>query len=127
MATDFMISMRDEPGELAKLGEALGAAGVNIEGVCGFGMEGRGMIHICVLDAATARAALESAGLKVESEDDAILSDAVEGVDDPGTMGTIARRVADAGINVRVLYTATNNRAVVVTDDNARAREIMIP
>lgn len=125
MATDIMVSTRDEPGELARLGEALGAAGVNIEGLCGFGMEGRGIIHICVLDAVTARAAIESAGLKVESENDAILSDALEGVDDPGTMGTIARRVADAGINVQVLYTATNNRAVVVTADNARALALM--
>ena len=125
MATDLMISTEDRPGELARIGEALGIAGVNIEGVCGFGMEGRGIIHLCVLDASAARAALEASGLKVEGEEDAILSDPVGAVDDPGTMGVIARRVADAGINVRVLYTATNNRAVVVTDDNARAMELM--
>ena len=40
-------------------------------------------------------------------------------------MGVIARCVAEAGLNLRVLYTATNNRAVVVTDDNARAMELM--
>ena len=125
MATDLMISLDDRPGELARVGEALGAAGVNIEGLCGMGMEGRGLIHICVMDAAAAKAALEGAGLKVEGESDAILADPIGTVSEPGTMGMIARRIADAGINVRVLYLATNNRAVVVTDDNDRAMELM--
>ena len=125
MATDLLVSTDDSPGELARLGEALGAAGINIEGVCGLGMEGRGIIHLCVMNAGSAKEALEGVGLKVEGEAEAILSDPIGSVDDPGTMGMIARRVADAGINVRVLYTATNNRAVVVTDDNARAMELM--
>jgi hypothetical protein len=125
MATDLMISLDDRPGELARVGEALGAAGVNIEGLCGMGMEGRGLIHLCVMDATAAKAALEGAGLKVEGELDAILADPIGTANEPGTMGMIARRVADAGINVRVLYLATNNRAVVVTDDNARAKELM--
>jgi hypothetical protein len=125
MATDLMISLDDRPGELARVGEALGAAGINIEGLCGMGMEGRGLIHICVMDATAAKAALEGAGLKVEGESDAILAEPVAAADQPGSMGMMARRVADAGINVRVLYLATNNRAVVVTDDNARAMELM--
>jgi hypothetical protein len=120
-----MISTEDRPGELARIGEALGNAGINIEGLCGLGMEGRGIIHLCVKDAAAARQALESAGLKVEGEADAILADPIGQVAEPGTMGRIARRVADAGINVRVLYTATDNRAVVVTDDNQRAMQLM--
>jgi hypothetical protein len=125
MATDLLISTEDRPGELARIGEALGNAGVNIEGLCGLGIEGQGIIHLCVKDAAAARQALEGAGVKVEGETDAILADPVNQVAEPGTMGRIARRLADAGINVRVLYTATNNRAVVVTDDNARAMELM--
>jgi hypothetical protein len=77
------------------------------------------------MDAAAAKAALEGAGLKVEGESDVILADPIGTVSEPGTMGMIARRIADAGINVRVLYLATNNRAVVVTDDNDRAMELM--
>jgi len=125
MATDLTISMDDRPGELARVGEALGTAGINIEGLCGMALEGRGVIHLCVMDATAAKAALEGAGLKVEGESDAILADPIGTVSEPGTMGMIARRIADAGMNVRVLYLATNNRAVVVTDDNARAMELM--
>lgn len=125
MATDLTISVDDRPGGLASVGEALGAAGINIEGLCGLGMEGRGIIHVCVQDGAAARAALESAGLKVEGEADAILMDPIQGSDDPGSLGTMARRIADAGINVRVLYVATRSRGVVVTDDNAKTMSIM--
>jgi hypothetical protein len=125
MATDFTITVEDRPGGLASIGEAFGNAGINIEGVCGLGFEGRGVIHVCVMDAAKARQALEAAGLKVEGEADAILTGTVTGADDPGTLGAMSRRIADAGINVRALYLATGSRAVVVTDDNARVESLM--
>jgi hypothetical protein len=125
MATDLTITTDDSPGGLASIGEALGSAGINIEGLCGLGMEGRGIIHVCVQDGAAARQALEGAGLKVEGEADAILGGAVPGADQPGTMGMMARQVADAGVNVRACYLATNNRAVMVTDDNAKVMELM--
>lgn len=125
MATDLTISVEDRPGGLASVGEALGSAGINIEGVCGLGWEGRGIIHVCVQDGTAARQALEAAGIKVEGEADAILTDPVPGSDDPGTLGMMARAVADAGINVRVLYLGTRSRGVVVTDDNARASGLM--
>lgn len=125
MATDFTITVEDRPGGVASIGEALGAAGVNIEGVCGLGFEGRGLIHVCVMEAAAARQALESAGLKVEGEADAILTETVPGADQPGTLGSMTRRIADAGINIRALYLATGSRGVVVTDDNERAMSLM--
>jgi hypothetical protein len=125
MATDLTISVEDRPGELASIGEALGNAGVNIEGLCGLGMEGRGIIHVCVQDAAAARSALDAAGIKVEGEADAILGDAVPGADTPGTMGAMARQVAAAGINVKAVYVATGSRVVMVTDDNAKLMELM--
>ena len=34
MAKDLAITLEDRPGEGARLGEALGNAGVNIEGFC---------------------------------------------------------------------------------------------
>jgi len=125
MATDFVISVEDRPGGLASIGEALGNAGINIEGVCGLGFEGRGLIHICVTDAAGTRQALEAAGLKVEGEADAILTEPVPGATRSGTLGSMTRRIADAGVNVRALYLATGDRGVVVTDDNAKAESLM--
>jgi len=122
VATDLTVRMQDRPGELARLGEALGAAGVNIEGVCGVAAGGEGVIHVLVEDAATARAALESAGIAVESQSDAIVLDLSADAATPGALGRIARAVADAGVNVVAAYVATNNRGVMVTSDNAKAR-----
>jgi hypothetical protein len=123
MATDLAVSVPDSPGGLADVGEALGNAGVNIEGMCGVGMGDRGMIHVLVEDAAAARAALEGAGLSVERESEALVSELpADQVDTPGVVGQMARAVANAGVNFQAVYLATKNRAVAVTDDNDKAR-----
>ncbi len=122
MPTDLGVTVEDRPGGLADIGEALGNAGINIEGLCGMGLGDRGVIHLLVEDGAAARAALEGAGLTVESESEAIVSEIPgDGVRTPGTLGKMARAVAEAGVNMRAVYLATNNRAVAVTDDNAKA------
>ncbi len=122
MATDLGVTVADRPGGLADIGEALGNAGVNIEGLCGIGLGDRGVIHLLVEDAAAARSALQAAGLTVESESEAIVSDLTADVNTPGTMGRMARAVADAGVNIQAVYLATGNRVVAVTDDNDKAR-----
>jgi hypothetical protein len=121
MATDLTVSVEDRPGGLADVGEALGNAGINIEGLCGVGLGDRGLIHVLVEDGSAARAALEAAGLTIEGEAEAIVSPIAGDVSTPGTLGTMARAVAAAGVNMRAVYLATNNRAVAVTDDNAKA------
>ena len=122
MAKDLTISVEDRPGELARIGEALGQAGVNIEGVAGFVSEGRGIIHLLVEDAAGARAALEGAGIVVSEEADALVADLSADADRPGALGEMARKIADAGVNLRAVYIATHSRAVAVTSDNDRAQ-----
>ena len=125
MAKDLLVSLEDRPGTLADLGEALGAAGVNIEGLCATTNEGRGFIHLLVEDVAGARRALQSAGVKIEGETDVIVGEIPGNVDRPGTMGAMARKVADAGVNVTLVYLATNNRTVVATSDNAKAKQAL--
>ncbi len=126
MAKDLLVSLADKPGEGAKLGEALGNAGINIEGMCAMTHEGRGIVHILVEDVAGARTALEGAGIKVEGETDVILGDLPSGnIDSPGTMGKMMRSIGDAGINVSFAYLATKNRVVTATSDNNKVRELM--
>jgi hypothetical protein len=120
---DLTVSLEDRPGTLATLGETLGEAGINLEGVCAVTHEGRGIIHILVQDASKARSALEQAGIKVEGEGEPLVSELPQDrVERPGTLGEMARKVADAGVNVQVVYLATKNRAVMVTSDNAKAK-----
>src|ERR1700754_840183 len=67
MATDLTVVMRDEPGELAKLGEVTVAAGVHLRGLAAFTGDGRGFVHALVDDGdvATATQALKRAKMKV--------------------------------------------------------------
>jgi hypothetical protein len=121
MAKDLTVSLEDRPGALADLGEALGNAGVNIEGICGLGVEGRGIIQVLVEDAAAARKALEGAGIKVEGEADPMVAEISGSADTPGELGRMARAIANAGVNIQAMYLATHDRGVIVTTDNAKA------
>jgi hypothetical protein len=126
MPTDILVSLDDRPGELARVGEALGGAGINIEGLMAYAHEGRGFAHLLVEDASAARRALDAAGVKVEGETPVEILDLDEAdVDRPGTLGTRARGVADAGVNLRFVYLATHNRAVIGAEDADALRAAM--
>lgn len=118
MPTDLTITgFEDRPGVAASIGEALGNANVDVEGLFGSGRFGE--IHVLVSDAAAARGAIGDAGLQVSDEREALVVDAE---DRPGELGRIARRIADAGVNIIYLYVASNNRLVFVVEDVERAR-----
>jgi hypothetical protein len=127
MAKDLLVTLEDKPGEGARLGEALGNAGVNIEGVCAVANEGKSIVHVLVEDVAGARAALDGAGIEVEAETDVIVGPPMSDtdVDTPGRLGTMARALADAGINIALVYLATRNRVVLATSDNSRAQQML--
>jgi hypothetical protein len=119
MITDLTIMLEDRPGTLADMAEALGAAGVNIEGLCGIPGEGRGLIHILVEDAAVARRALEAAHIHIHGERDVL---ALKVDDRPGELGKLCRRIANAGVNINLTYLATNTRIVFGADNLDKAR-----
>jgi hypothetical protein len=122
MSTDLTVVLRDEPGQLATLGGATGAAGVNIEGMCAFTGEGRGIIHVLIADDAVARAtaALTEAGMAIADEREVLVVDVA---DRPGSLGELTRELAEAGVNIELLYTTFGGvRIVIATDDMESAR-----
>lgn len=121
MRKDFVLIPDDQPGVLARLGEAAGAAGINIEGISAFTGQGKGVVHVLVPDAEAALTALSDAGLEVRGARDVIVVDIH---DRPGALGEFTRRLADEQINVEQAYIATNNRLVLAVDDIDRAREL---
>ena len=119
MRKDFVLIPDDQPGVLARLGEAAGNAGINIEGISAFTGQGKGVVHVLVPDAELALKALSDAGLEVRGARDVIVID-IE--DRPGALGEFTRKLADENINVEQAYIATNNRLVLAVDDIERAR-----
>ncbi|HEV8681723.1 MAG TPA: ACT domain-containing protein [Actinomycetota bacterium] len=119
MAKDLAVELEDRPGTLADLGEALGNAGINIDGGCGFPVGGRATLHILVEDATATRKAIEGAGLSVTGERDVVILDVT---DKPGELGAIARRMADAGVNIDLVYLTARGQLVLGVDNLEKAR-----
>ena len=128
---DLKVTLENRPGTLADLSEALGRAGVNIEGICGFTREVKGgedlefvthIAHILVDDSSPAKKALKTAGIKVEDEREALVIDVR---DRPGELAMVTRRISDAGINIEYFYTATRTRIVLGVTDPENARTLL--
>jgi hypothetical protein len=122
MPTDLTVMLEDKPGTLARLGEVLGDAGINIDGVCGFDTGPRDEAHILVADGEAAKNALRTGGLTVTREREV---EVVPIVDVPGEMGRHLQRLADAGVNLEVVYLATNTRIVLGSDDQEGLRRAL--
>lgn len=122
MATDLTVRLEDRPGTLASLGESLGKAGINIEAMCGFPCEGRGVMHILVEEAEGARRAIEDAGLEVNAEREVLL---IEAEDRPGMLGDVARKLASSGVNINLIYKATQTKLVIGVDDLEKAQTVV--
>jgi hypothetical protein len=122
MPTNLTVILKDEPGQLASLGEATGTAGVNIEGLCAFTGEGRGIIHVLIADDAVDRAvgALQEAGMGIADRREVLVVDVA---DQPGSLGELARQLTAAAVNIELLYTTFGGvRIVIATDDLDSAR-----
>ncbi|WP_205315495.1 hypothetical protein [Nonomuraea lactucae] len=125
MSTDLAVIINDRPGELARLGEVTGQAGVNIEGLAAFTGDGKGIVHVLVDDTAAPRCreALESAGMGVADERPVLVVD-IE--DRPGTLGELTRQLADANVNIDLAYTIFGGvKVVIATDDVESALAVL--
>lgn len=125
MSYDVMVVLDDNPGELARLGEVSGAAGVNIDGFAAFTGDGKGVVHVLVSDdrVEALRDALDAAGMPVADQREVLV---VNVADEPGAMGYVARRLADAGVNIDLAYTTFGGvRLVFGTDDMRSARSVL--
>ena len=119
MAKILKVLLEDKPGALARMGEALGLAGINIDGICGMTVAGEGVIFVLVEDIDAAKKVLEVKQIKVAGEQEVLV---IEVEDRPGVLGNIARRLAHAGVNVNLAFMAMTTKLVVGVDDLVKAR-----
>jgi len=117
---DLEVALGDAPSALADLGEALGRAGVSLEGGGVTTLDGARVAHFLVDDGPRALAALAAAGIGHAVARDVVMTRLAQDV--PGQMGAFARRLADAGVTVQVLYSDHDGRLVLrVADDDLPA------
>ena len=119
---DLAIALENRPGALAEMGEALGKAGVSVEGGGAWVVDSKGVAHFLFEDGAAARRALEAKGIKVLAEREVVVQRLKQAV--PGQLGKLARRMGDAGVNIEVMYSDHDNQLILVVDDIEKARAV---
>ena len=82
----------------------------------------KGVAHFLVADGAAARKALETAGIQLLAERDVLVQRLKQDV--PGQLGLLTRRMAEAGVNIEVLYSDHDHQLILVVDDLARGRTV---
>ena len=119
---DLAIALDNRPGALAEMGEALGKAGVSVEGGGGWVVDGKGIAHFLFENGSAARKALEANSIKVLAEREVVVQRLKQAV--PGQLGQLARRMGDAGVNIEVMYSDHDNQLILVVDDIEKARAV---
>jgi hypothetical protein len=96
MANQFVVQLKNEPGAMAILAEALAAKGVDLRAIGGGGLGDSGHVIMTTADDEATKQVLDEGGWNY-MEGESILAE----VDDkPGGMARIARALADAGVNI---------------------------
>ena len=125
MANQFVVQLPNRPGALATLAEALAGRGVDLRAIGGGGIGDVGHVILTTADDETTRAVLQEGGYTF-IEGESLLTE----VDDrPGGMAAVARKLADAGINVHghLFIGRWGERAMFafVVDDEEKARPVL--
>jgi hypothetical protein len=120
----FTVELDNQPGELARLCEAMASSGVNLL-LCATTRGGSGVVAFIADDEAAAQAVLDGAGIGY------LLRPAVtvrmENL--PGAGAAAFRKLADAGVNVDLLLPVRISEeefyAVICADDAAAAERAL--
>lgn len=119
---DLTIALENRPGALAEMGDALGRAGVSVEGGGAWVVNGQALAHFLFEDGNAARAALEAVGIRVLEVREVLVQRLNQ--TEPGQLGKITRRMAAAGVNIEVLYSDHDHQLILVVDDLEKGRAV---
>jgi hypothetical protein len=114
VAVDLVIDIENSPGALAEVAAAISDAGVNIAAATCIGEGQRAELHILVPHAGAARHLLAISHVGVTREREVVVVDVV---DRPGVLADLTRKIARAGVNLDLVYVATQNRVVFGASD----------
>jgi hypothetical protein len=120
----FTVDLKNQPGELARLCEAMAEQGINLV-LSAMARGDGGTVAFIADDEASAEAALEDAGIQYTLRP--ALSIRLE--NQPGTGAATFRRLADAGVNADLLLPVRVSDdlffAVICVDDQDKARRAL--
>jgi hypothetical protein len=109
MAVDLVIDIENSTGALAQVAAAISDAGVNIAAATCIGAGERAELHILVPHAEAAKHSLAISHVAVTREREVVVVDVQ---DRPGVLADLTRKIARAGVDLDLVYVATQNRVV---------------
>ena len=122
---DCAIQLTNNPGDLARVADALARRGVNIKALAGLSIDGKAVTRILPDDIVGARSAFEAAKIRfTESEVHVVLLENKAGV-----LANVTQRLGDAHVNLEAIYvTGIADDLVelaIVSDDPKKAKKIL--
>ena len=119
MAFDLVIDIDNTPGALAEVAAAISDAGINIAAATCIGPGRRAEVHILVKHLEAAHHLLGISHLAVSREREVVV---VHVEDRPGVLADLTLKVAQAHVDLDLVYIATRNRVVFGSPDLAGLR-----
>jgi len=122
---EISFTMPNKVGLLSEVTTAIARAKVNIVSICAYEMEDSGYFMLTTDSNAKAKKALSPLGVEIEEND--IVE--VEMANRPGELEKVAKKIADAGIDVEYMYatagTGKTATCVFKTDDDKKAIKVI--
>ena len=115
----LLITVDNKVGTLAELTSIIAASGINLIAMCAYAVENQGVIMFVCNNSEQAKKLLKARGYDIREEDVVLIS-----LDNkPGALQTVTQHIADAGIDLTLLYgsvdkTGKVTRVVLVSEDN---------
>lgn len=121
----FIVDLRNQPGQLAKVAEAVGSAGINILGFAGATSGEIGSVALLTADELATRRVLTDGQWRYREVE--LVSASLP--DRPGSLAEVTRALAKAGLNIEAAMpigmAGSNIHVAFATDDPGKAREIL--
>lgn len=122
---DFAITLTHRPGELGRVANILGRAGLNIKSVAALTLGNQAVLRLIADDAETARNALREANLRFEESE--VVTVLLE--NRAGELAEVADKLSNAGINLHAVYvTGVESDMVelaIIADDPKKAKKLL--
>ena len=121
---EIRLSMPNKVGLLSEVTTAVANAKVNINAICAYVLENNALFNLITSSNTKAKKALAPLGFGIEEKD--VIQ--VELPNKPGELQKVAKRIADAGIDIDFMYATTAGgkaACVLKTADDQKAMKVI--
>jgi len=122
---DFVLHLTHRPGELGRVANVLGRAGINIKSIAAMTFGNQGVVRVIPDNVDTARSALRDANIRFEESE--LVTVLLE--NQAGKLADVADKLSNAGLNVQAAYVVGLEGDLVdlafAVDDVKKAKKLL--